>query len=117
LYTLVSAVTWVVVCSCATKPGQPPGVAATDATDREIKIGEKFALHSKILNEERRYWVHLPESYSNRMFAPQKYPVLYLLDGDANFHMASGVVHFMGTGLNGNIQIPELIIVAIPNTE
>ena len=91
----------------------PPGQTA----DSEIKIGDKFAFHSKILNEERRYWVYLPPSYRNKMFAPQKYPVLFLLDGDANFHMASGVVQFMGAGANANIQIPELIIVAIPNTQ
>src|SRR2546421_720896 len=28
----------------------------------------------------------------------------------------SGLVQFMSAGINGNIQIPELIIVAIPNT-
>jgi len=37
-----------------------------------------------------------------------------LLDGDALFHTATGVVEFMSR--NGNDQIPELIIVAIPNS-
>ncbi len=40
--------------------------------------------------------------------------MLYLLDGDALFHTATGVVEFMSR--NGNDQIPELIIVAVPNT-
>ncbi len=84
---------------------------------QDIKIGEKFSFRSKILNEERSYWVYLPDSYNNTLYMPQRYPVLYLLDGDAHFHSASGVVQFMSTGINGNIQIPELIIVAIPNTD
>ncbi|MCI0539455.1 MAG: hypothetical protein L0Z50_29955 [Verrucomicrobiales bacterium] len=42
--------------------------------------------------------------------------MLYLLDGDAHFHSASGVVQSMGAGIAGNIQIPELLVVAIPNT-
>lgn len=80
--------------------------------DRAIKIGEKYALHSEILNEERPYWVYLPPSYDNKWFAAKGYPVLYLLDGDAHFHSANGVAHFMGA----EFQIPELIIVAITNT-
>ncbi len=82
----------------------------------EIKIGKKLIIQSRILDEERPYWVYLPESYEDKTFAPKKYPVLYLLDGDAHFLAAAGVVHFMSAGINGNMQIPELIIVAIPNT-
>jgi predicted alpha/beta superfamily hydrolase len=84
---------------------------------RDIKIGEAFSLRSKILNEERPYWVYLPASYDDRTFMPRRYPVLYLLDGEAYFHSASGVVQFMSSGFNGNNQIPELIVVAIPNTD
>ena len=83
--------------------------------DPAIKIGEKFRLHSKVLNEDRPYWVYLPESYSSKNQSPEAYPVLYLLDGDALFHTATGVVEFMSR--NGNDQIPELIIVAVPNTD
>lgn len=83
---------------------------------QEIVIGERFSLASEVLDEKRPYWVYLPASYNDSTYAPQHYPVLYLLDGDAHFHSASGVVQFMSTGINGNIQAPELIIVAIPNT-
>ncbi|HWW03011.1 MAG TPA: alpha/beta hydrolase-fold protein [Candidatus Acidoferrum sp.] len=100
---------------CASRPAheQPP---PSQSGDNEYKIGERHTLHSGILNENRPYWVYLPRSYGEELFAPKKYPVLYLLDGDAHFHSASGVVDFMGGGINGNMQIPELIIVAIPNT-
>src|ERR1043165_8892615 len=76
----------------------------------DIKIGEAFSLRSKVLNEERPYWVYLPASYIDRTFMPRRYPVLYLLDGEAYFHSASGVVQFMSSGFNGNNQIPELIV-------
>jgi predicted alpha/beta superfamily hydrolase len=83
--------------------------------DRSIRIGERFTLKSAILNEQRPYWVYLPASYHDKEFAPLRYPVLYLLDGDTHFQSASGVVQFMGENIL-NAQIPELIIVAILNT-
>ena len=83
---------------------------------QDIHIGKKYSMRSNVLKEERPYWVYLPGSYdeSNKQ---QKYPVLYLLDGDAHFPSASGVVQFMSSGINGNCQIPEMIVVAIPNTD
>jgi len=89
--------------------------AAAQEKDPALKIGEKFTLHSNVLNEERPYWVYLPASYNSKAQSPEAYPVLYLLDGDALFHTATGVVEFMSR--NGNDQIPELIVVAIPNTD
>jgi predicted alpha/beta superfamily hydrolase len=43
--------------------------------------------------------------------------VLYLLDGDAHFHSVTGLIQFLGTGINGNFVIPEMIVVAISNTD
>src|ERR1041385_8918506 len=100
---------------CATKPVPEP-LLATQGADDEYKIGKRFTLRSDILHENRQFWVYLPKSYQNTFFAPKKYPVLYILDGDAHFHSASGVVQFMSDANNGNIQIPEIIVVAIPNT-
>ena len=88
----------------------------TQQEPQTITIGERFFLASEILGEERAYLVYLPASYNDSTYAPQRYPVLYLLDGGWHFQSASGVVQFMSTGINGNIQIPELIIVAITNT-
>jgi predicted alpha/beta superfamily hydrolase len=82
--------------------------------DQDINIGKKYSIRSKVLEEERPYWVYLPNSYDEG--SQQRYPVLYLLDGDAHFQSTSGVVQFMSSGINGNCQIPEMIIVAIPNT-
>jgi predicted alpha/beta superfamily hydrolase len=81
---------------------------------QDINIGKKYSMGSKILKEERPYWVYLPNSYDEG--SKQRYPVLYLLDGDAHFQSTSGVVQFMSSGINGNCQTPEMIVVAIPNT-
>jgi predicted alpha/beta superfamily hydrolase len=85
--------------------------------DTDIAIGQRLLIDSQVLGEDRPYWVYLPESYNDETYSPIKYPVLYLLDGDAHFHSVTGVVQFMSSGINGNTQIPEMIVVAIPNTD
>jgi predicted alpha/beta superfamily hydrolase len=85
-------------------------------TPGPLVVGERRSIRSVTLNEERPYWVYLPASYNNTKYAPERYPVLYLLDGETYFYPAAGVVQFLSSGLSGTIQIPELIIVAIPNT-
>ena len=90
-------------------------VSAQEAAKNEpepITIGEKYSIDSEVLGEERPYWIYLPESYNDTTYTTLHYPVLYLLDGDAHFHSASGVVRH----LSGQFQIPEMIIVALPNT-
>ena len=77
-----------------------------------ITIGEKFTMQSTILGEERPYLVHLPESYDSDKSQAQKYPVLYVLDGSSSFAIASSIISAMAD----NAQIPEHIVVAIPNT-
>jgi len=85
--------------------------------DTDITIGQRLLIDSQVLGEDRPYWVYLPESYNDEKYSPKKYPVLYLLDGDGFFHSATGLVQYMSAGLGGfNVQIPELIVVAIPNT-
>lgn len=80
-----------------------------------ITIGEKCSIKSDILGEDRPYWVYLPASYEDTEYTPQNYPVLYILDGDIHFHSATGVINFMSAGMN--IQTPEFIVIAIPNTD
>ena len=82
--------------------------------DQDINVGKKYSMRSKVLKEERPYWVYLPNSYDEGN-KKQRYPVLYLLDGDAHFQSASGVVQFMSSGINGNCQIPEMFEYNISN--
>lgn len=83
----------------------------------EIVIGTKHSIHSNILEEDREYWVSLPESYTNAELSHQKYPVLIVLDGNAHFRSITGMVNYMSTGYNGNKRIPEMIVVAIQNVD
>ena len=86
-------------------------------TDNTISIGKIDSVWSGTLKETRKYLVYTPPSYNNSIYLPQKYPVLYLLDGDAHFHSVTGLLQFLGTGINGNYLIPEMIVIAIPNTD
>jgi len=81
----------------------------------QIVIGTKYILHSNILNEDREYWISLPESYSNEESSYKRYPVLIVLDGNAHFRSITGMVNYMSSGYNGNTRIPEMIVVAIQN--
>lgn len=75
-----------------------------------VQFGEKYTIHSKLLNENRQYWVYLPPSYQS---SRKKYPVLYLLDGESNFDWASKVAQFFGD----TFETPEMMVVGIPNTD
>ncbi|WP_343511153.1 alpha/beta hydrolase-fold protein [Algoriphagus sp. SE2] len=83
----------------------------------EITIGIKHSIHSNILDENREYWVSLPESYNGIESSYQSYPVLILLDGNAHFRSITGMVNYMSSGYNGNRKIPEMIVVAIQNVD
>lgn len=84
-------------------------------SQEEVVIGKTYNIHSEILNEDRKYSVYLPASYNDPNFSPKDYMVMYLLDGDMHFASTSGMIHHMTAGINGNYQIPEMIIVAIHN--
>lgn len=81
----------------------------------DIQIGTIDSISSKVLNEERKIWVHLPRSAQNTGFAKQKYPVVYLLDGDAHFSSVVGIIEQLSE-INGNTICPEMIVVGITNT-
>jgi uncharacterized protein len=81
-----------------------------------ITIGRIDSVFSTTLKEKRRYLVYTPPSYTDSLYTPRTYPVLYLLDGDAHFHSVTGLIQALATGVNGTFVIPEMIVVAIPNT-
>lgn len=81
-----------------------------------ISIGRKYTIQSKILNENRTYNVYLPSSYSTSPL--KKYIVAYVLDGDnSKFKEVAGIVQSMNSATQLKMQIPELIVVAIENTD
>ncbi|GAB2600426.1 alpha/beta hydrolase-fold protein [Spirosoma areae] len=81
----------------------------------QIVIGQIDSLQSNILNEKRKVWVHVPDSYQNGVYAKRRYPVVYLLDGTAHFSSVVGMIEQLST-VNGNTICPEMIVVGIPNT-
>ena len=80
---------------------------------QDVSYGKKFQIQSRILSEERTYWVNLPTSYDHPNFGPQKYPVIYVLDGKSAFFPMIGLVNFMSGRESVNYQIPEVIVVGI----
>ena len=93
-----------------------PGLAQ-DRLARATTIGRVDSVWSATLKENRPYLVYTPPSYDDTTATPQRYPVLYLLDGDAHFHSVTGLLQILGTGVNGTYVVPEMIVVAIPNTD
>ncbi len=69
-----------------------------------------YQIASSILKETRRVYIVLPESFSHS--APnRRYPVTVVLDGEDNVPPVAAVT----AELSRNGQIPESVIVAIPN--
>lgn len=90
----------------------PPSAPTADES-AALRIGESFKLSSKVLNEERRYWVHLPETWKPGRISPTTYPVLYVLDAENNFGSAVAMVDF----LESLAMIPEMIVVGVLTTD
>jgi len=82
-----------------------------------ITIGRVDSIWSPTLKEQRKILIYTPPSYDDTSFTPQHYPVVYLLDGDAHFHSVTGLLQILGTGVNGTYVVPEMMVVAIPNTD
>ena len=76
-----------------------------------IIIGKIDSIDSKILNEKREIWIHVPDGNSNN----ERYPVVYLLDGNSNFHSVVGMIEKLSS-VNGTGVCPEMIVVGILNT-
>lgn len=74
-----------------------------------ITIGTNYTINSKILNQDREIQIYLPDSYGS---SKEKYPVLYILDGQWFF--SSGVS--VQKALRTPDAIPEMIIVGIKNS-
>lgn len=78
--------------------------------NNDIIIGKTITIKSKILNEKRNIFVYTPAGYDRTQ---DKYPVLYVLDGEGNFFYSAAVVNF----LSRSGRMPRTIVIGIPNTE
>jgi len=85
-------------------------------TDNQIVIGKVDSVSSAILKEKRKVWVYIPNMTQDMQNSNQRYPVLYLLDGEGHFQSVVGMIQQLSQ-VNGNTIVPEMIIVGIPNTD
>jgi predicted alpha/beta superfamily hydrolase len=97
-------------------PIVPLSARAQGGAAGSVTIGKIDSIFSPTLKEQRPYLVYTPPSYSDTTYTKRGYPVLYLLDGDAHFHSVTGLLQILGTGVNATFVVPEMIVVAIPNT-
>jgi predicted alpha/beta superfamily hydrolase len=84
----------------------------TRQKDNLITIGVRDSIFSKVLNEPRQIMVYVPEGAGSGNTTGKKYPVVYLLDGDAHFQSVVGMIHQLSQTV-----CPEMIVVGIPNTD
>lgn len=79
-----------------------------EVTAGPFSLGNRVSIDSKVLSTERELQVLLPENYEAN--STSTYPVIYLIDGDYNFHGVSGMLDLLA---NKGQLIPDVILVGI----
>jgi predicted alpha/beta superfamily hydrolase len=74
------------------------------------ELPERVVIKSQVLGEERTLLVRVPAGYAR---GGERFPVLYMTDGDAHIQHTSGTVSFLAR----NARMPEMIVVGISNTD
>jgi predicted alpha/beta superfamily hydrolase len=90
-------------------------IAANAQNEESILIGKKVTIFSGILNENRKIRIYNPAHTAINPIAGKRYPVVYVLDGDAHFLSTVGMIQQLSQA-NGNTILPEMIVVGIENT-
>lgn len=72
------------------------------------QVGVLDSLHSQILNETRLIYVQLPDHYIPEK--NQKYPVVYILDGERFLPTVNDVQNYYSGGFT-----PEMVLIGISN--
>lgn len=75
-----------------------------------LAVGRSLTIHSSILDENRRLLIYCPPDYETN---DQPMPVIYLLDGRANFQHTAATVDLLVV----NARMPRSMVVAIANTD
>ena len=82
-----------------------------------ICIGERIGIASDdddVDDIARSALVYLPPSYHDSSLKPTKYPVVYLLDAEANFNYFATLMEKLSQGIPN---VPEMIIVGIQTSK
>jgi predicted alpha/beta superfamily hydrolase len=80
------------------------------ASAEEKQGGDRLTIMSQVLGEDRVALVRTPAGYATN---DQRYPVLYMTDGDAQLGHTAATIEFLAR----NGRMPEAIVVAITNTD
>ena len=88
-------------CSFAFAQNVTDAAGIENIYNTQVKI-----FQSKIVEDDFYLFISLPDDYDT---SDKKYPVLYLLDGDVAFGMATSIARYLQIGN----AIPELIVVGI----
>ncbi|MCF0040382.1 alpha/beta hydrolase [Dyadobacter fanqingshengii] len=74
---------------------------------------EVVTIHSRLLNEERKVYVHCPKVDSAD--ANKRFPVIYVMDGDNHFALLAQYVDYLSRP--DVLAMPKTIVIGIPNTK
>jgi predicted alpha/beta superfamily hydrolase len=84
--------------------------SGAQTSGKPVVVGKRIQIHSKVLDEKRALLIATPAGYDQES---ERYPVLYLLDGEENFVQAVGIVN----SLAESERIPPMLLVGVANTE
>ncbi|MEO6313484.1 MAG: alpha/beta hydrolase-fold protein [Chitinophagaceae bacterium] len=87
-------------------------VNAQDAAPYKYPQSEIVTIYSKVLDEERKIYIHWPKPDSTNL--DKRFPVLYLMDGENHFELLAQYADYLSRP--DVLAIPSMIIVGIPNT-
>lgn len=88
--------------SCTTQQKEKTNLKYNKIVTKHTEIRQMF---SEEVGDTFYIYIKLPKKYDS---TNKRYPVLYLLDGDIDFNMASSIVRYLQYGK----ELPEMIIVA-----
>lgn len=88
--------------SCTTQQKEKTNLKYNKIVTKHTEIRQIF---SEEVGDSFYIYIKLPKKYNS---TNKRYPVLYLLDGDIDFNMASSIVRYLQYGK----ELPEMIIVA-----
>ena len=97
--------------ACGQGPDTVPTLVPVRSDSATTRALRRFTIASKILGETRHIGVAFPASYP-RSAATIRYPVAIVFDGESQLAPAATV----SAALADNGQIPEMVVVAIENT-
>ena len=80
------------------------------AQTKPVVIGETIQLDSGALKESRTLFIAKPAGYDS---GTERYPVLYLLDGEEYFRFTASIAEFLGA----KDRIPKMLVVGIASGE